>query len=277
MTGIYDEPKIDCHNHVFDPVRFPYIADAIYRPAGQEIGTAAQLLRVLDAYGVRYALVVGPTSGYAADSRCLLDAIAHSDGRFKGVAVVPLDAGRAELERLKAAGIVGIAVIPAMNGLAYYADAAGLFRQAAALDLFVQVQTEGDQLASLAPMLEASGARILIDHCGRPTPEAGLDQAGFRTLLGLARSGRAFVKLSGQMRFSRESYPFADSRPYIRALIEAFTPDACMWGSDWPFVRATERVDYGPLLKLLEALLPDAADRRRVLWDTPRRLFGFGT
>jgi predicted TIM-barrel fold metal-dependent hydrolase len=274
--SIFDEPKIDCHNHVFDPARFPYVPEAIYRPAGQEIGTAAQLMRVLDAYGVQYALIVGPTSGYAADSRCLLDAIAGSGGRCKGVAVVPLDAGRAELERLKAAGIVGIAVIPAMNGVAYYAGAAGLFATAAALDLFVQVQTIEDQLVALVPMLEASGARILIDHCGRPTVAAGLDQPGFRTLLELGRSGRAFVKLSGQMRFSRESYPFADTRPYTRALLEAFTPDRCMWGSDWPFLRATERIDYGPLLKLVEGLLPDAADRRKVLWDTPRRLFGFG-
>ena len=161
MTGIYDEPKVDCHNHVFDPARFPYVADAMYRPAGQEIGTAAQLMRVLDAYGVRYALIVGPTSGYAEDSRCLLDAIARSNGRCKGVAVVPLDAGRADLGKLRAAGIVGIAVIPAMHGVAYYAGAADLFRRAADLDLFVQVQTEHDQLVALAPMLERSGARIL--------------------------------------------------------------------------------------------------------------------
>ena len=276
MAGIFDEPKIDCHNHVFDPARFPYIADAVYRPAGQEVATADQLLRVMDAYGVRHALIVGPTSGYAEDSRCLLDAIARSGGRCKGVAVVPLDAPRAELERLKAAGIVGIAVIPAMNGAAYYAGAADLFRRAADLDLFVDLQTEGDQLAEFAPAVERSGARILIDHCGRPLPAAGLDQPGFRALLELARGGRTFVKLSGLARFSREPAPHADAHPYFHALLEAFTPERCMWGSDWPFVRAAERVDYGPLLKLAEALLPAAADRRRVLWDTPRRLFGFG-
>ena len=49
--SVYDEPKIDCHNHVFDPVRFPYGADTPYRPAGQELGTTAQLRNVLDAYG----------------------------------------------------------------------------------------------------------------------------------------------------------------------------------------------------------------------------------
>ena len=66
-----------------------------------------------------------------------------------------------------------------------------------------------------------------------------------------------------------------DTRPYIAALLEAFTPDACVWASDWPFLRAPERLDVGPLLKLAEDWLPDPAVRRRVMWETPRRLFGF--
>ena len=102
--NIYDEPKIDCHNHVIDPVRFPYAADTAYRPAGQEIGSAPYFMHVLDAYGVRHALLVGPNSGYGTDNRCLLDAIARSGGRFKGIAVVPNDVEISVLERLKAAG-----------------------------------------------------------------------------------------------------------------------------------------------------------------------------
>jgi predicted TIM-barrel fold metal-dependent hydrolase len=61
----------------------------------------------------------------------------------------------------------------------------------------------------------------------------------------------------------------------VRALLEAFTPDACMWASDWPFLKSPVHLDVGPLLRQLERLLPDAADRRRVLWDTPRRWLGF--
>jgi predicted TIM-barrel fold metal-dependent hydrolase len=49
-----------------------------------------------------------------------------------------------------------------------------------------------------------------------------------------------------------------------------------VWASDWPFLKATERIDYGPLLKMFEGLVPDPADRRKILWDTPRRWFGFG-
>ena len=51
--------KIDCHIHVIDPARFPYVADTPYRPSGQEIAPAAHLVRVLDAHDVQHALIVG--------------------------------------------------------------------------------------------------------------------------------------------------------------------------------------------------------------------------
>ena len=280
-VSVLDEPKVDCHNHVLDPARFAYAADVAYRPAGQEIGTRSQHARVMASHGARHALLVGPNSGYGSDNRCLLDALAHSGGRFKGVAVVAHDTGRDVLLRLKAAGVAGVAFNPSLHGLAGMADALPLMRRLADLDMFVQCQAEGDQMAALAPMLLASGARLLIDHCGRPVPAAGLHQPGFQAVLGLARSGRAAVKLSGYQKFSAgsmldgDAQPYADAKPYFDALIDAFTLDACVWGSDWPFLKATERLDIGPLLHLVQHWLPDAADRRRLFWDTPRRLFGF--
>ena len=273
--SVFDEPKVDAHCHVLDPARFPYAADVAYRPAGQEIGTLVQYQSVMDAYGVRHALLVGPNSGYGTDNRCLLDAIARGRGRFKGIAVVPNDASRSALERLKVAGVIGVAFNATVHGVDHYASTAGLLRMLADLDLFIQVQVEHDQLVPLAPMLEHSGARILIDHCGRPTPGAGLEQPGFKALLALARTGRAAVKLSGYQKFSAEPPPYGDAQPFVHALIDAFTLDACMWASDWPFLKATERLDVGPLLRAVERLLPDAADRRRLLWDTPCRWLGF--
>jgi predicted TIM-barrel fold metal-dependent hydrolase len=117
--------------------------------------------------------------------------------------------------------------------------------------------------------------RILVDHCGRPTLDAGLDQPGFRALRDLGKTGRAYVKLSGFVKFSREPAPYADTRPYVDALLEAFTLDRCLWASDWPYLRAPVRVDYGVLLAVTLALFPDASDRRKLMWDTPRALFGF--
>jgi predicted TIM-barrel fold metal-dependent hydrolase len=91
----------------------------------------------------------------------------------------------------------------------------------------------------------------------------------------LGATGRAAVKISGYAKFSREAYPYRDTWPYVQALADAFTLDRCIWGSDWPFVRASERTDYAPMLTLLESLFPDGNDRNRLLWQTPRSLFGF--
>ena len=268
-------PKIDCHNHVIDPARFPYSRDTPYRPGGQEVATAAHLLRVMDVFNVRHALIVGTNSGYGADSRCLLDAIAAANGRFKGVAVVENDVSVAELERLKSRGIVGIAFNPTFHGTDYYLGTADLLQKLVDLNLLLQLQVEGDQLLALLPLIEASTVRLLIDHCGRPMVEAGLGQPGFQALLALGRAGRAAVKLSGWYKFSALPYPHADVWPFIQALVDAFTLDACVWGSDWPFLRAPERLDYGPLLTLVDMLFPDAAEQQKLFWRTPNRLFGF--
>lgn len=273
--GVLDEPKIDTHCHVLDPARFAYADDVAYRPAGPEIGPLAQYLAVMDAYGIEQALLVGPNSGYSLDNRCLLDALARGQGRFKGIAVLPLATSREQLAGLRAQGVAGLACNAALLGTAFYAAAGPLLRDLAALDMLLSLQVEGDQLVELRALVEDSGVRTLIDHCGRPAVGNGLAQAGFRALREMARNGRTAVKLSGMQKFSAGPPPFEDTRPYVEALIESFTLDACLWASDWPFLRAPQRLDVGPLLRGVERLLPDPADRRKLFWDTPRRWLGF--
>ncbi|BCZ83136.1 Predicted metal-dependent hydrolase, TIM-barrel fold [Paraburkholderia steynii] len=273
--SVFDEDKIDCHCHIFDPVRFPYRDDTAYRPAQQEIGTAAQFVRVMDAYGVRHALLVGPTSGYRTDNRCLVDALGTYEERFRGIAVVDNDIGRGELVALRRAGVVGVAFNPAMEGVQLVRDAGALFALLADLGMFAQIQVCGDQMVELAPWLAQQQAQLLIDHGGRPDIDAGIAQPGFQALLRLADSARASVKLSGWQKYSRNAYPYEDAWPYAHALLGAFGPQRCMWGSDWPFLRAPERLDYGPLLTLFEQIVPDAETRHQIQWETPRRLFGF--
>lgn len=273
--SIFDEPKIDAHCHILDPARHPYAADVAYRPAGQEVGPFEQYEAVMDAYGIRHALFVGPNSGYGQDNRCLLDTLSRGAGRFRGIAVVPLDCPSERLAALKAAGVIGVAFNATVMGTDHYAQAGPLLRRLADLDLCVSVQVEHDQMLALAPLLLASGVRLLVDHCGRPTPGGGIDQPGFQAVLALARSGRAAVKLSGYQKFSTEAPPYPDAQPYVRALLDAYGLDACVWASDWPFLKAPQRLDVGPLLRAVERLLPDPADRRKLWWDTPARWFGF--
>ncbi|MES2283265.1 MAG: amidohydrolase family protein [Pseudomonadota bacterium] len=274
-ASLYTQPKVDTHCHVLDPQGFAYADDVPYRPAGQETGSAAYFEQVLDAYGVQHALLVGPNSGYSTDNRCLLAAIAASPRRFKGIAVVANDAPLDYLQELKAQGIVGIAFNYALHGLDHYADNAALMARLGELGMFAQVQFELAQMKALRPLLLASGAQLLLDHCGRPDVSAGLAGDGFASVLQLADSGRATVKLSGFSKFSARPFPFDDTRPYVQALLAAFGPGHCIWASDWPFLKAPCRLDYGPLLQLFAGQVPDAADRQNILWDTPRRLFCF--
>lgn len=273
--GALQERKIDCHVHVLDPDRFPYASDVKYCPSGAEIGTAEQLAAVGDSYGVNHCLIVGPNSGYGTDNRYLLDTIEKGAGRYKGIAVVANTCEREHLEELKARGIVGVAVNSTYHSVAYYAGIAPLIRHLESLDMFLQLQVEGDQLLGLLSLFENSDVKVLIDHCGRPIIADGLQQPGFAALRRLGANGRTFVKLSGIGKFARERFPHRDAWPFIASLIDAYGFDRCMWASDWPHLRATERIDYGPLLQVFDMMFPRAEDRAKILWDTPKRLFGF--
>src|SRR5688572_28007749 len=101
------ERAADCHAHVFCGGRYPFALDAVYVPHPSQAGTAAQFAGVLEAHGLTHALLVA-AQPYGFDNRCMLEAIAGSGGRFKGIALVPASASARELVRLMEAGVVGI-------------------------------------------------------------------------------------------------------------------------------------------------------------------------
>ena len=259
---------------MLDPQRFAYAPDVAYHPQGQEIGTADYFAHVMQAYGVQHALLVGPNSGYGLDNRCLLDAIAQGAGRFKGIAVLADDTPSEQLQVLQAQGIVGVAFNVSLHGFAYYQAIEPLLQRMAALGLWAQFQVEADQLLDLMPMIERTPVPVLIDHCGRPRLSDGLQAPGVQALLALGRSGQAVVKISGYAKFSQQLFPFDDVDAHVAQLVQAFGMARCIWASDWPYLKAPYRLDYGTLLKLVESKFSEE-DLQQMMWDTPRRLLGF--
>jgi predicted TIM-barrel fold metal-dependent hydrolase len=138
----------------------------------------------------------------------------------------------------------------------------------------VQVHYEGETIVAALPILRASRLTVVIDHFGRPQLAHGLHQPGFQALLELGRHG-AVVKLSAGFRMSADRPAYPDLDPFASELLRIFGVDRCVWGSDWPFLRAPARVDYGPQLAALTRWIPEAADRARILWSNPSRIFGF--
>ena len=270
-------PAADCHAHPFCRGRFPYAPDATYEPHPSQAGNVARFLAVLDAHGLTHGLLVG-AQPYGTDNRCLLESLAAGNGRLKGIALVRPDVAERDLAALADAGVVGIRFNLSTFGMAQFRHPATerLLARLQEMGWFLQIHCAKDELVEAMPIIRRAGVRVIVDHFGRPEVARGLAHPGFQTLLDLGRSGNAVVKLSGPFRSSREGWPYRDVEPFIAAAIEAFTLERCVWGSDWPFVRTDERIDYGPELVCLQRWLPDEADRRKVLWETPARLFGFG-
>jgi predicted TIM-barrel fold metal-dependent hydrolase len=266
----------DCHAHVFCDAAYPFAAQTVYVPDASQRGRVASFLAVLDAHGLTHGLLVG-AQPYGRDNRCMLDAIAAGQGRLKGIALVSPAISDRDLTALGERGVVGIRMNLSTYGLAELIEpgADRLLARIRERNWFLQIHCEKDELVAAAPLLRKSGVRLVIDHFGRPDLRRGIDQPGFAMLLELGRSGNAVVKLSGPFRVSQDGPPYRDVDPFIAAAIDAYTLQNCVWGSDWPFVRVEERVDYGPGLACLARWLPDPEDRHQVLWRNPARLFGF--
>lgn len=271
-------PRVDAHNHIIDPGRFPFVPGAGYTPASaREWGSFTDFDSVLAANGISHALLVQP-SCYGTDNRAMLDAIARSGGRFRGIAVVETGAGEKELDRLAAAGIVGvrfnmmqtdpdILARPEVDRFLARVRERGWFLQIFAAARLWAVHAEG---------LAGRGLRVLVDHWGAPDLARGVDQPGFAALLRAAReAGTWSVKISAPYRLSKRLPHYEDLDPYLAPLVEAFGADNCVWGSDWPYLNTPLDIRYGDLLAALERWFPDEGERARILWDNPARLFGF--
>ena len=269
---------IDTHAHVFDLTKYPFHQSSGFAILPNETGTAEQYAAVLDAHRIRHAVLVNPLGGYGIDNRYMLDVISASNGRYKGIALVAHDITEAHLDTLMRKGIVGLRfnlsypASPAVTG----AGGARLLSLAQERGLIVQLHYHrGSDLLYVMNIVRGCRAPIVIDHCGRPELDDGPGQAGFQALLELGRSHNAVIKLSAIFRASQQPWPYCDMSPYIERLIEAFSFDRCIWGSDWPFLRAQRRVDYGPELNGLSHWIRNRDDLQKVLWDTPARVFGF--
>jgi len=102
----------------------------------------------------------------------------------------------------------------------------------------------------------------------------GVNEPNFLALLKLVGEGAVHVKVSAPYRVSARFPDYADARALHEALLRA-NPERLMWGTDWPHpsIAADVMPDDGHLLDLLMEWTPDETARRKILVETPQRLF----
>ncbi len=264
----------DAHCHVFGPAaRFPYDADRSYTPPDASVEDFRRLQSIL---GFERAVIVQATC-HGTDNAAMLDAIASSDGRYRGVAMVDATFSESDFRALHDGGVRGVRMSFARH-LAGPPDFTEVRRTAdmiRPMGWHLVLYLEAEDVVANAAELRALGVPIVIDHMARVKPADGIGQAAFRLLLGLVRDDGFWVKVSGAERLSATGAPFHDLVPFAQALIDA-APDRVLWGTDWPHPNiAGAMPNDGDLVDLLALYAPDPETRRRILVDNPARLYGF--
>jgi predicted TIM-barrel fold metal-dependent hydrolase len=264
---------IDCHLHVFGPAtRWTFHPDSKYTSldALPEMHIALQ-----DQLGLAGGVIVSG-GGYGMNFAHLEETLAAHGDRFKGVALLPPDVTRADLQRLDALGVRGARFVSEGHRGALPRLDARIAAMVHELGWHVQFYPAGDDLLENADALQALPNDVVLDHFAAIPAAGGTGQPAFQLLLRLLDTGKFWVKLSGPMRCTPGDYPYAPVTPIAQALV-AHAPHRLVWGTDWPHVNMAGRgmPNDGDLFDLLAEWVPDEATRKRILVDNARELYGF--
>jgi 2-pyrone-4,6-dicarboxylate lactonase len=263
---------IDAHCHVFGPQhRFPFSAKAKYLPedAGPDM-----LFGLRDHLGFAKNVIV-QASCHGTDNAATLDAIARSQGRARGVAVVDPAISGDELHALHAGGIRGIR----FNFLKRLVDDApkdkflDVARRLPA-GWHVVIYFEADILEDLRGFMDAIPVPLVIDHMGRPDVSQGPDGAdmkAFRSVLD-ARDDIWF-KATCPDRLDPGGDPWDDFARAVAPLVADY-PGRALWGTDWPHPNMQDAIpDDGHLVDMIARIAPTVELQQQMLVTNPTALY----
>lgn len=262
----------DCHAHVFGPYAdFPLAPDRSYTPPE---APEDQYLALLQRLGMSHGVLIHP-SAYGDDHALLLHTL-ERHRHLRGVVVVRPGSPLA-LKGLRERGVRAARFMHRSNaggnfaGSASLQDLQDLVPQLADAGLHAELWTDCQALPDIAPVLRSLPFPIVIDHMGMFDLVQGLADPGFRVLLDLVASGKAWVKLCAYRNLLNVADPDM-GRAFQQALVQA-NPQRLVWGSDWPFLRVNPAPDAADLLEMFKRWAGSDDVVRQVLEANPAALY----
>lgn len=225
--------------------------------------------------GISHGVLV-QAACYLTDHTALLEAIASTEGRYKGVALLDGSESDSQLEALHSGGVRGVR----FNFMGHLAEGQSLSELNALADrvgsLGWHVLLHG-KLAQILPILDGwrkLRTTLVIDHMARPDRNLDADMVGLVALRKYLDNEHRWIKLSGvdrMMGSSGESWNRA--LPEVRDLLAA-APERAIWGSDWPHPNIEgDMPDDGGLLAFITEVCGDAQTVESVLARNPAWLY----
>jgi len=226
--------------------------------------------------GLERAVLVN-ASCYGIDNSVIIDAIAQSAGRYRGVANADGSFSQAKFRSLHEAGFRGARFnfVKHLGGAPDMGVFVSVVERIRPLGWHLDLHFDAQDLPNYELLLKQLPVPFIIDHMGRVPVKNGLEQGPFQLLLNLHRNNpRCWVKISGAERLSAGP-PFTDAVPFAKALIAA-GPERILWGTDWPHPNIGRFMpNDSDLVDLIPHLMPSASLQQQVLVDNPHRLYGF--
>lgn len=264
----------DAHCHVSGPGKiFPYHPQRSYTPPDASRQTLKQLH---DFLGIERAVIV-QASCHGPDNTAMLDAIAHSDGKYRGVCHIDTETSEQDLQELHEGGVRGVR----FNFVKHLGGAPDLNFLKRTVDIVrgfgwhLVLHFDAADLLEYKDLLKQLNIRIVIDHMGRPKAENGIGQKPFQILLEFMKDENYWVKVCGLERISANGKPFHDGIPFAQELLKV-APDRAIWGTDFPHPNISgDMPNDGDLVDLLALFAPDETLRQKILVDNPARLYEF--
>jgi 2-pyrone-4,6-dicarboxylate lactonase len=266
---------VDAHCHVFGPAgEFPFAPERKYTPcdAGKD-----KLWTLRDHLGLHRNVIVQATC-HGADNRALVDALADSRGKARGVATVRASVTDEELKLLDNAGVRGVRFnfVKRLVDALPFDDLQCIAERIAPLGWHIVIYFEAADLSEYYEFFTALPTTVVVDHMGRPDITAPIDGPDFELFLRLLSDNDNFwSKVSCPERLSGVGPEggYEDVVPFARTVVENFS-DRVLWGTDWPHPNMkTHMPDDGKLVDFVPKIAVTRELQRKLLVDNPMRLY----
>lgn len=156
-------------------------------------------------------------------------------------------------------------------------DIGAAFDTVADLGLCVEVRTPVPQLGAIAEVARRwPSVNILLGHAGLPPQRNEETLTEWRAAVGrIAGEPNVFCKISAVGGNSDRNWTVESIRPWIMGCIEAFGPNRCMFGTNWPLDRLWR--SYGELVAAYREVIVDldVRSQHQVLHGTAEQVLGF--
>ena len=150
-----------------------------------------------------------------------------------------------------------------------------LWQRATDLDLTVDVNASHPEYGAVENRIrEFPNTRFILDHCGYVSADLAPTENTVAPAVSLSRYPNVFAKLTFLPLASRESFPFLDVHWMVRELVDAFGPERCLFGTNFPQAQYSPEVSYEQVVTLFrEAIKLSPAEREWILGGTASGLW----